>query len=171
LTLSFHSLIDALVVARFRDFGVSMQYLRKVYEKLVEEFSTANPFSRRDLYTDGKTVFLSYADALGQQQLKEILTSQHNFPQILTRYLKQIEYDQETLLALRWHVAEGVVIDPRRKYGKPIVEGCGVPTAILAAAYEANHRDRDIVAEWYGVSQFDVDQAVAFESSLRLLVA
>ena len=170
-TVSFHSLIDALVVARLRDYGVSMQYLRRVHGTLIQEFGNPHPFSRRDLYTDGRKVFLGYADEFGEESLKELLTKQHSFPQILRDYLTQIEYEEDTLLAVRWRVGEGVVIDPKRRYGKPIVESCGVPTAILAAAYKANREDSQLVAEWYGVSPPDVEHAVVFEKRLLSRVA
>lgn len=165
-TVSFHSLIDALVVARLRDCGVTMQYLRKIHGALVKELSEQHPFSRKDIYTDGKKVLIGYADKLGYPALRELLTRQHSFPKILEDYLMHVEYDEDTLLALRWRVSEGVVIDPGRRYGKPIVEACGVPTAILRTAYRANDEDVDLVAEWYGVSQANVARAVAFEESL-----
>ena len=166
ITVSFHSLIDALVVARLRDCGVTMQYLRKIHGALVKELSEQHPFSRKDVYTDGKEVLVGYADKLGYPALRELLTRQHNFPKILEDYLTQVEYDKATLMAIRWRLSEGVVIDPRRRYGKPIVEACGVPTAILSRAHRANDEDVDLVAEWYGISQTDVIQAVTFEEGL-----
>jgi uncharacterized protein (DUF433 family) len=41
-------------------------------------------------------------------------------------------------MATRWHIANLIVIDPSIWLGKPIVDGIGIATAILAAAYEAN---------------------------------
>lgn len=166
LTVSFHSLIDALVVSKLREYGVSLQYLRKVYNALSEQFSQQHPFSQSNLYTDGKEVFVRFADKFGYEALMELLTNQQSFPPVLEDYLTQIDYDEDTLLAIRWRIAEGIVIDPRRRYGKPIVATCGVPTVILAAAYKGNDQDVDLVAEWYGVSQLDVTQAVDFEKSL-----
>ncbi len=50
-------------------------------------------------------------------------------------------------------------------FGKPIVEAVGVPTSILAAAYEANQKDAARVARWYNVQPEHVMAAVAFEGS------
>lgn len=171
LTVSFHSLIDALVVARLRACGVPMHYLRKAYKVFTKEYSQRHPFSRRDLYTDGKQVFLGYENRHGEEIMKELLTQQQNWPEILKEYLTQVDYDEDTLMAARWRISEGIVIDPKRRYGKPILEMPGIPTGIIARAYAANHRDTDLVAEWYGVSQDDVSCAVAFEENLRTRVA
>jgi uncharacterized protein (DUF433 family) len=54
-------------------------------------------------------------------------------------------------------------VDPARAFGKPIVRNCAVPTSILAASYEANGRDPERVAGWYGIAPQDVEVAVQFE--------
>jgi uncharacterized protein (DUF433 family) len=58
---------------------------------------------------------------------------------------------------------EGIVIDPARALGKPIVRASAMPTAVLAAAWGANGEDAERVADWYGVSPADVEAAVRFE--------
>jgi uncharacterized protein (DUF433 family) len=166
ITVTFHDLIDAYVVARFREHGVTLQYLRKVYDALAKEFGQSHPFSRKDFYTDGHKVFVSYFEESAGEILKELLTNQQGFPKILKQFLTQVDYDKSTSLATRWHIHEGIVIDPARRFGKPIVETCGVPTGILATAYGANGRDTHIVADWYEINVVDVARAVAFENSL-----
>jgi uncharacterized protein (DUF433 family) len=165
--ISFHDLIDTLVVGKFRRAGLSLQYLRKVHEALLAEFEVDHPFCWKKLLTDGKRVFVHTADEIGEEHLKELLSRQHAFPEILAPVLKQIEYDPTSLLARRWNIAQGIIIDPGRQRGKPLVESAGIPTAVLDAAYEANGRDLAIVAHWYGVSQEDVRLAVAFEHGIR----
>jgi len=164
--LSFLDLIDTLVVSRLREHSVPLPYLRKVHTRLVEEFRVDHPFSRRDLLTDGRRVFLDVADAVGEEKLKELLTQQLAFPDVLKPYLKLVDYDRESLLAMRWHVARGVLIDPRREYGKPVLASAGIPTAILSAAYSANARDAHRVGYWYGITTEDVQVAVDFEATL-----
>lgn len=171
-TVSFHGLIDALVVSKLRDdYDISMQYLRRVHSKLMEEFQVQYPFSRKDFLTDGKRIFVAYADGMGEEHLKELLTQQKAFPSILKNYLRYIEYDAESMLARRWHIEKGIVIDPERRYGKPIVEAAGVPTGILAASYRANGQDLRLVANWFGVTAEAVRAAVEFEQRWGILAA
>lgn len=164
--LSFLDLIDTLVVGKLRDAGVSLQYLRKVYEPLVHELRTLHPFSRKDVFTDGKAVFIQTADEMGEKRLKEMLRQQYAMPEVLAPYLNRLEYHSESLMAARWRIAEGVLVDPMYQFGKPIVSEAGIPTAILAAAFEANSRNAQTVADWYGVTAADVQQAVQFEEGI-----
>lgn len=165
--VSFLDLIDAFVVGHLRKQGFSLQYLRKVHEVLIQEFRTPHPFCQKNLLTDGKRIFLHVAYELDDEVLKDILTRQHAFPKVLRPYLRQVDYDPGTLRAKCWHISQGVVVDPQRQFGKPIVEAAGIPTAVLAAAYRANGEDPDLVGEWYGVDPEHVVLAVDFESRLH----
>lgn len=165
--LSFLDLIDTLVVGQLRELGVPMYYLRRLRHELIDEFGTCHPFSKKNLLTDGRRAFIHLLDELGEEQLREALSHQHAFPEVLLPYLKQMEYDPRSLFAKCWHIADGIVVDPKRQYGKPIVIRGGIPTAILATAYEANSQDLEVVADWYGVSPVEVDRAVGFENRLN----
>jgi uncharacterized protein (DUF433 family) len=96
----------------------------------------------------------------------EVLTRQRVFVDVLLPFLKRIDYDSVTKLASKWSIADKVVVDPTICLGKPIVEEVGVRTTILANSYEANDRDAELVAEWYGLLPTHVLAAVDFERSL-----
>jgi uncharacterized protein (DUF433 family) len=164
--MSFLDLIDSFVISRFRQHGISLQYLRKVYGALVEEFQTPHPMSRRDLLTDGKKIFISIADEMGEEKLREVLPRQYVFKTILRPHLRLIDYDPSSMLAVRWRIMPGVVLDPSRQYGKPVIDAAGMPAYVLYAAYRANGRDSKAVAEWYGVTEGDVALAVKFHKRL-----
>jgi uncharacterized protein (DUF433 family) len=69
-------------------------------------------------------------------------------------------------MAKRWCIADLVVIDPAICLGKPIIEEVGITTAILAASYEANDHNVELVADWFRVHPKHVIAAVEFERSL-----
>jgi uncharacterized protein (DUF433 family) len=165
-SISFLDLIDVFIAGQLRNHGVSFQTLRKVYKKLSIEFDTPHPFSRKELLSDGKLVFTRGLNAKGQEEIQEALTSQLVFPQIILPFLKQVDYDKATSLALRWHIADQVVLDPEICFGTPIVEKTGIPTYILAAAYRANDQDELLIANWYKVKPSHVLAAVEFETRL-----
>jgi uncharacterized protein (DUF433 family) len=164
--ISFLDLIDVFVAGQLREHGVSLQVLRRVYARLSKDLKTPHPFSRRELLSDGKVVFMHGMDQQGEKELTEVLTCQKVFPQIRLPFLKQIDYDQVTDLAKRWRIADQVVVDPAICFGKPIVEEVGIPTAILAAAYHANGEDAERVGEWYNVHSGCVLAAATFEDKM-----
>ena len=164
--LSFLDLIDVFVAGQLREHGVSLQTLRRAYARMKKDLKTPHPFSRKELLSDGKVVFMRALDKQGQEELAEVLTHQKVFPQILLPFLQRIDYDQLTILAKRWRIADRVVIDPAICFGKPIVEAVGIPTAVLAAAYHANEEDAELVGEWYNVHPDHVLAAVSFEDSM-----
>jgi uncharacterized protein (DUF433 family) len=161
--VSFLDLIDLLVVGRFRDEGVSFQTVRRVYARLRESLDTPHPFSHRRLLTDGRTIFMETLDHVGDHHLEEVLSGQRAMPEILKPYLKQIEYAPDTQTAARWNIATGVVIDPARSFGKPVIAAEGTTTFVLARSFYANGEDADLVADLFDVSPEAVRQAVAFE--------
>jgi uncharacterized protein (DUF433 family) len=164
--ISFLDLIDVFVAGHLRDDGVSLQTLRTVYNHLARALETHHPFSREEVRSEGKKVFMRGMDEAGRHELTETLTRQKVFARVIEPFLEKIDYDAVSNLAARWHIAKGVVVDPRICFGKPIVEGISIPTAILASAYNANDQDAPAVASWYNVRTEHVIAAVEFESKL-----
>src|SRR5206468_10563593 len=113
-------------------------------------FSTAPP---PPIYT------LSLHDALP-------ICRQRVVPDILLPFLRRIDYDEATEMAKRWCIADLVVLDPTICMGKPIIKGIGIATAVLAASYEANDRNAELVTDWFRVHPKHVIAAVDFERSL-----
>lgn len=162
VAVSFLDLIDLLVVGRFRERRVSLQSVRRVHERLRERLAQRHPFSHRKLLTNGKLVFIEWCNDLGDPQLEEVLSGQHAFPEVLRKYLAELDYSPDTDMALRWRIDDGIVLDPERNFGKPIVDEFGIATRVLSAAYAANE-NVELVADLYGVSPLAVHQAVSFE--------
>ena len=164
--ISFHDLVDVFVAGQLREYGVSLQTLRKVYAKMQKYYRVKHPFCRQELLTDGKNVFTLGLDTEGLDEIADALTRQKVFPRIIQPFLKRIDYAVATKLAVRWRIAEMVVVDPEVCFGKPIVEDTGIATAILSAAYHANGRDADVVADWFDVHSSHVLAAAKFEGRL-----
>lgn len=162
LAISFLDLVDLLVVGRFRHEGISLQTIRKIQRRLQERFRETHPFSHRRLLTDGRRVFLESCAGLDDLHLEEVLSGQTAFPEVLRRYLRDIDYSRSGI-AERWRVADGVVLDPARNFGKPTVDDCGIRTSVLAKAYHANARNPDLVADLFGTTPDSVIRAVQFE--------
>ena len=164
--ISFHDLIELFVAGQLRDHGLSLQTLRKVHKKLQGDLQTRHPFCRREILTRGGQAFTLGLDERGEEEMIEVLTRQRVLPEILLPFLRRIDYDPATEMARRWCIADLVVIDPTICLGKPIIEGIGITTAVLAASYEANDQNAELVADWFRVHPKHVIAAVDFERSL-----
>lgn len=165
--VSFLDLIDLRVVGRFRDREISMQTIRRVYQKLGQQLQSKHPFAHAKLTVFGKTVMQQVADEVGGEQLREVLTGQEAMPRILEKFLRDVTYDDDTRLALRWDIHRGVVIDPQRNLGKPISADGGAGSYVLARCYAANGNNADLVADLFHTSAQAVLDAVDFEESLK----
>src|SRR5204862_381270 len=80
------------------------------------------PFSKKDIRTDGKEMFACILEDEEKRQVYEVISKNMVFESIILPVLRQIDYDQATALARKWHLAELVVIDPAISFGKPIIE-------------------------------------------------
>jgi uncharacterized protein (DUF433 family) len=162
--ISFLDLIEVYIVGRLRDADppVSLQHIRKVHKKLSQDFDTRHPFCMREIYHGKGKIFTRQIDT--DDSVIESLTNQNYFNAVIMPFLRKIEYDDVSRLAKLWHIADGVVIDPTRCFGKPISESTGIATRILSSAYYANGQDAQRVADWYDIEVDAVEAAVKFES-------
>ena len=162
--VSFYDLIDVLIAGQFRKEGVSMRVVRSAYERLQQELGTEHPFCHCDLRTDGRDIFRRTVNEVGDERFAEVISGQNFFARIIHEYLRNIEYDKETKLALRWGIATGIVIDPNVSFGKPVVKNRGTTTYVLSKCFHANDSDEEFVADLFDVTPSDVRNAVNFET-------
>jgi uncharacterized protein (DUF433 family) len=169
LALGFLDLIEIRFVDAFRKAGVSWAMIRKTHEKGVETFKTDHPFCTQGFCTDGREIFVELHRETGERSLMEIVSSQHVFVQIISPFLKELEFDASHNL-ISWKPATTrrlVVLDPTRNFGRPIVSRHGVPTEILNRAAKACNSVEE-VARWYELPNDEIEDAMEFEQQLAL---
>ncbi len=158
--ISFLNLVEAYVARFFRTEGVRPDRLRRAHELLQVELGHSHPFAHADLRTDGKRIILATADG----DLRDVISRQHFFAQMK---LGRFTFSPTSRLAVHWHIGDGVVIDPRVSFGKPVARGSGVTTYVLANQFRANGGNATMVADLYDVTDADVRHAVRFEDNHR----
>lgn len=167
-SVSFRDMIDALVAGQFRTFGVRMSVVRRAYDHLRATLGP-HPFCHQDLYTDGRAIIIRTAHAISQKRLEEKLSDavsgQALFSQIKTQ-LQHVRYSPQNALAESWRIDKGVVIDPRRCFGRPAIEHTGISAFVVARAYFANRRDAELVGDLFEIPVDAVHDAVRFESRI-----
>lgn len=166
LELSFRDLIELRFVKAFRDQGLGLTAIRECFQRAVEEVQDQRPFSTKRFRTDGNTIFLDVTHAVSEGELIDLKHRQRVFRTIIEPSLRDLEFDADAVA--RWYPLgasrRSVVIDPRRAFGRPLVEG-GVPTEVLAIAVQVEG-SVDSVARLYEVAPSAVRDAMEFERKL-----
>ena len=165
--LSFRELIEVRFIRHFLRAGVSWRSIRhaatEARRELVEESGHRLRFS-----TDGVTVFADTLAAGGDRIARDLVANQYVMALVLADSIKsEFDIDGENLIRA-WHPrpeTPRVLLDPRRSFGRPIVEP-GVPTRTLADALRAERGDAGRVAALFGVAEEAVRQAAAFEITM-----
>lgn len=155
--LTYLELIEVAVVSTCRSVGMKLADIRQARDYLSENFGAEYPFATLQLKTDGVDIFREFAGELlvaskqGQLAWKKVIANRFH------------EFDYERGLVARWHAAgrgSAVIIDPRIRFGAPIVEG--VPTWLIRERWEHGETPGE-TAEEFNVPVGEVRDALRFE--------
>lgn len=166
VALGFLDLLEIRFVDAFLRSGVRWPTIRLAEQHASELFKTDHPFATNRFKTDGRSIFVQIKDESGDKALVDIARNQYAFQEVVAPCFIGLEFSDEQ--AIRWWplgLKRRIVLDPTRCFGQPIVSKEGVPTRILALAYEAEQSEV-AVARWYRVDQRSVRDAVEFEKKL-----
>lgn len=169
--LTFEELMELCMIGRFRAEGVSFQTIRRASEAASRRFNTRYPLSAKRFDTDGKSVFATLSnDPPGDVTIEDLAKGQLVFQQIIRPFFRKLEYAADgDRVARYWpQRKEGrVVLDPLRRFGKPIDAASGVATSAIVDAVRAGRGQTPaVVARWLGIPPAAVRAALEFERSL-----
>lgn len=164
--LSFINLVEAFVLSGIRrEHEIPLPKVRKAVDYLRQTFNTLRPLAEERFQTDGIDLFVEKfgqlvgATQAGQLQMKDV---------ILDR-LKYVHRDPKgvpekiVLFPARSQSAKGdVVIDPRLSFGRPVLDGLGVRTAILYERFMAGE-DVPALARDYDAPPEAIENAIRCE--------
>lgn len=172
LTLSFSNLIEAYVLTAIRrKHNIGLPTIRRALRFLGDKFDSRRPLLEEQFATRGAELFV---ERLG----RIVNLSRHGqveIAELIRVYLSRVERDAHGL-PIKLYPFTGtqpaadqpraVVIDPRISFGRPVLAGTGIPTAVLAEQFKANDQPRDLARE-YGVSEEAVWDAIRCELDLQ----
>lgn len=165
--LSFVNLIEAHVLdAIRRHHQVSLSKIREAIHYLRKHFSSVHPLAEQRFQTDGIDLFI---DKFGQL-INVTQSGQIALRELLKAHLHRVEHDASGTAVRLYpftrkrdlHEPKVVVIDPHISYGRPVLVGTGIPTAIVAERYKAGE-SIDELAEDYGRSRKEIEEAIRCE--------
>jgi len=166
VAVGFRDLMEIRFVDAFIQQGVSWQTMRQAHRSAKEKLGTDHPFCTHRFATDGRNILHDEAQVAADRRLIDIVTNQREFEEIVTIFLRELEFDNGVL---RWWPLgrdRMVVVDPVRNLGQPTVTHSGVPTRVLANSVKANAGSIESVARWFEVAPEEVRDAVEFEAGL-----
>jgi uncharacterized protein (DUF433 family) len=166
--LSFLDLVEIRFVDAFRKHGVSWRAIRIASLKAAEMLNCDHPFSMRRFLTDGKTIVARIAREQGDVELIDLISDQFEFDKIIAPYLYEgLDFSGHDTATRWWPLGRkrSIVIDPRRSFGKPILDKYNIPTSTIAASYKGNKSYSEI-AKWFEIDPRSVKEAIDFERQL-----
>lgn len=167
--LSFLNLVEAHVLCSIRRVEeIPLPRVRKALRFISEKFGTAHPLAYETFATDGVDLFvekfgtLVNVSAEGQTSIREAIRQS----------LRRVEYGERHLAQRLFPVIRAttaddridrlpkiVVIDPKLAFGKPVVDGTGVPVSEIAQRFRAGDSVEHL-AEEFRVSADKVQEAL-----------
>ncbi len=170
--LSFVNLVEVHVLSAIRrKHRIAMPRVRSALDFLSKRYNSKHPLAEHDIDTDGIDLFVEKFGELinvsrgGQLAMKEILSL----------YLQRIERDESglarrlfpfTRLAGDKDDPKVISINPRIAFGKPVIEGTGVPTSIIAERYKTGESIAEI-ADDYRLQTEEIEEAIRYEFPIQ----
>ena len=169
--LSFTNLLEAHVLDAIRkDHEIPLQKVRKALSYLQKHFPSDHPLLDQRFQTDGIDLFIEELGTLisptqeGQTQMREVIK----------HYLQRIDRDAQGAPIRLYpftrkrglNEPKVVVIDPTVEFGRPVLVGTGIPTAVIADRMKAGDSIEDL-ADDYGRATSEIQEAIRCELSLE----
>ena len=164
--MSFINLVEAFVLAGIRrEHSIPLPKVRKAVDYLRRTFKTRRPLAEVQFETDGVDLFVERFGALigatqeGQLQMREIIRDR------LKRVLRDPKGIPQkiVLFPARKPSEKGdIVIDPRLSFGRPVIDGYGLRTSILAERFYSGETVEELASD-YGVPSEAIQNALRCE--------
>ena len=167
--LSFTNLVEAhVLIAIFKATGFSRKQLNTDLKCVNSHFSTPHLYARIEFQVEGiALLFEKFGQKLAASDREQ------EARQILDTYFDRILRD-EAGLPLKFYPftkvpganePKTVMIDPRISFGRPVLAGTGIPTAMLAERFKAGD-SIDELAEDYNCSRLQIEEGIRCELPL-----
>ena len=169
--LSFVNLVEAHVLEGIRrQENIALRKVRTAIDFLERQYHSAHPLVEHKFATDGldllhrKGSLLINLSQAGQLAIREVVAA----------YLRRVERDVKGLPVRLYPFTRkrepdeprAIVIDPFVSFGRPVLAGTGVVTAILAERFKAGESVEDLAKD-YGRTALDIQEALRCELPLE----
>lgn len=159
---NFHTLIEFFTFYQLRERGVSAQKIVSAHNILAEVFKTQYPFATSNILTDGEKV-------LFEGNVGEIINADKSLQiyitQVIEPFCERIEFDKNSLANRFFPMGKkhDVIIDPKRKFGQPVVGETNILTETIFSLFRAGEPIK-VIANLYDLKISQVEDAINFQT-------
>jgi uncharacterized protein (DUF433 family) len=173
--LSFANLLEAHMLSSMRKiYNVRVPRVRKALANLAKYVEHKHPLIEEAFETDRRDLFI---ERLGKK-VNLYKDEQILIPGIMEAYLERIERDPRGLFTLYPFVVaqpkrnepKMILISPAVGFGKPVIAGTDISTAVVASRFNARESIEDLATE-YGVTPKKIEEAIRWEQRTAALAA
>jgi uncharacterized protein (DUF433 family)/DNA-binding transcriptional MerR regulator len=167
--LSFANVLELHVLKGMRKIHeIPMQRIRRALDHVRNEFPSLHPLIDREFQTDGVDIFVMDLN----RYINVSRYGQQGFREIVSTYLKRIGREEKTGMAQALFPfvvtdnatePELISMNPRIAFGKPVISGTGISTAVIAARFSGARQSVSDLAEEYGLSPTQIEEAIRWE--------
>lgn len=172
LGLSFSNLVEAYVLTAIRrKHSIGLPTIRRGLAYLVDRLGAKRPLLEERFATKGAELFV---ERLGEI-INLSLPGQIEMKELILAYLERVERDPKGLPIKLYPFMRSqppreqprtVMIDPQVSFGRPVLAGTAIPTAVLAEQFKAGDQPADLARE-YRADEQAVWDAIRCELDLQ----
>jgi uncharacterized protein (DUF433 family)/DNA-binding transcriptional MerR regulator len=171
--LSFSNVLELHVLKGMRKIHeIPMQRIRRAVEHVSDKYPSRHPLIDREFETDGVDIFIRDLD----EYINVSRYGQGGFRDIVSTYLRRISRSSEGVaevfhpfvLSDAASEPELISMDPRVSFGKPVIAGTGISTALVAARFNSARESVSALAGEYGLPQAQIEEAIRWENAQPL---
>lgn len=165
--LSFVNLVEAHVLdAIRRQHQVPLKKVRRALRFLRERFDSKHPLADQVFETDGLDLFIQrYGQLIAISQEGQLAMRR-----LIEAHLRRIDRDPSGVPVRLYPFIRhrqpdeprSVVIDPSIAFGRPLLVGTGIPTAVVASRYKAGESIQELATD-YGHGRDEIEEAIRCE--------
>lgn len=155
LVLSFRDLMELRALDRFLASGLSIRLLRKAMQTARHAFDDDRPLSNRRFGTDGRTLYAGSAEDSKDGVMLDLVSGQYAPLRLIAPSLAaDCDFDAREMPQRWWPLgkASGIVLDPARAFGQPLLDRPGLPVAAVsgphAGRFALTPAERQAVADF-----------------------
>lgn len=177
--LSFWNVAELHVLGALRRYHqISPTKLRRVIRYLEETFDSPHPLLTEKMLSDGISVFIDQTEGLinatkgGQMAMRQLIEAHlqridQDVDGLAVRLFPFVRRSPETTSSPTALMNEPKIIslDPRVRFGRPVIAGTSIPTAEIAERFRAGDSFAEL-AEDYGRPQKEIEEAIRCELTL-----